>query len=845
MLLSLLAGVLVSAKPFDFYSEGPYDTSIPKPESILRYGPGERTTNFRDQEAVLLAIANKAKDRVHVVEYGRTAEGRPLRLFVMGTPKNISRLDAIQKEHQALAEGKGDPSRTVPIVWINECIHGDETASFESAMWTTYTLVASRSPRITHALDNAVVVLNPVYNPDGHERYAVYYNSVAVGSPDPQAFEAIEPRAIFGRLNHYRFDMNRDRVAFSQDETRQEFAEMLRWNPQVYIDQHGQVSSYFFPPEPMSVNPNVDRDRNAKWTDIFGRATGKAFEQNGFSYFVKDTFDLYYPGYIDSSNTLTGAIGMTHETDGGRVLAHRREDGSILTLRQGVAKHFTSALAVVETSADHAQELVSSYSEFKKRVISGKAAGKFQRVVVTAPDPRPLARLHDQLGYAGIRSVFAASGFTQADANDYWTGKRGKQEFPAGSLVIDIAQPQGALAKALLEPGQSFEPEFVKAQTEKKKSAPEGETYPGPDGAEFYDLTGWSLPYAHGLSAYWCETTPSVLTTTAFPKTLSSEKSTVGYALEYRDQDDLLAVADALTAGVRGMFSNKEMSLGGKKFAPGTFLFLADRNEEGYEEQLRRALEPRGSTLVPLTTAYPDEGTRTSPGSETISSLKPPKIGVAFGNGENLASVGGIWYLMDRVFRLPFTPLASNAFNGDLSSYTTLVVPGGAGVTASTKLREWVQNGGSLVVLEGANWALGSSGFVSLDAVKGEFQDLPGSLFKAELDPRSFLSYGYPAPSGGGKIPIAVPVGGSNFYQIRKEGGSVLTLAADDKVTKLLSGWEWPDETEKALAGTVMVQDTSIGRGHVVIFFSDPTDRAMWPGLYKMLLNAMILGSAS
>jgi hypothetical protein len=845
MLLSLLAGVLVGGKPFDFYTEGPYDASVPKPESILRYGPGERTTTFRDQEAVLLAIANKAKDRVHVVEYGRSVEGRPLRLFVLGSPKNIAQLGTIQKEHQSLAEGKGDPSKTVPIVWINECIHGDETASFESAMWTTYTLAASRSSKITHALENAVVVLNPVYNPDGHERYTVYYDSVATGSSDPHAFEAIEPRAIYGRTNHYRFDMNRDRVAFSQDETRQEFAEMLRWNPQVYIDQHGQVSSYFFPPEPMSVNPNVDRARNAKWTDIFGRATGKAFEANGFSYFVKDTFDLYYPGYIDSSNTLSGAIGMTHETDGGRVLAHRREDGSLLTLRQGVAKHFTSAIAVVETASDHAQELLASYSDFKKKVISGAAAGKFRRVVVTAADPRPLARLQEQLKFAGISSAFATTRFTQPDATDYWTSKRTKQEFPVGSLVVDMTQPQGALAKALLEPGQGFEPEFIKAQSEKKKTAPDGETYPGPDASEFYDLTGWSLPLAHGLNASWCESAPTISVAPVAEKPATIAKSKIGYAMAYRDQGDVLAVADALCAGVRGLVSTKDMSLGGAKFGKGSFLFLADRNEDGYEEALFHCAQVHGATLVPLTTEYPDDDTRTGPGSESTLSLKPPTIGVAFGNGENLASVGGIWYLMDRVFHLPFTPLASSAFSADLSGYTTLVVPGGAGVTASSKLREWVSNGGSLVVLEGANWALGSSGFVELDSVKGEFQELPGALFKAELDPRSFLSYGYDAPSGGGKVPVVVPIGGNHFYQIKKEGGSVLTLSPDQKDSKLLSGWEWPDETEKAISGTVMVQDVSVGRGHVVIFFTDPTERAMWPGLYKLLLNAMLLGSAS
>ena len=354
MLPLLLLASFGLAKPFDFYSHGPYSSHVPRPEAILGYAPGERHTNFRDQERVMTAIAESAKDRVKVVQYGVTAEGRPLRIYIVSSPHNIARLSAIKAEHAELAKGAGDPAKTIPIMWINECIHGDETASFEAGMWTFYNLVAGNGSSVSKALESEVVIFNPVYNPDGHERYVVYYNSVATGSDDPNAYEDHEPSVVFGRLNHYRFDMNRDRVAFSQDETREEFAEMLRWNPQVYIDQHGQVGSYFFPPEPMSINTNVDRNRNAKWTDIFGRATGKAFDANGFSYYVKDEFDLFYPGYLDASTTLSGAIGMTHETDGGRLLAHKREDGSVLTLRQGMAKHFTSALAVAEATAAHA-----------------------------------------------------------------------------------------------------------------------------------------------------------------------------------------------------------------------------------------------------------------------------------------------------------------------------------------------------------------------------------------------------------------------------------------------------------------------------------------------------------
>ena len=52
--------------PFDFYTHGPYDPSVPRPESILGYAAGEKHTVFRDQERVLSAIAEKAPDRVKV-----------------------------------------------------------------------------------------------------------------------------------------------------------------------------------------------------------------------------------------------------------------------------------------------------------------------------------------------------------------------------------------------------------------------------------------------------------------------------------------------------------------------------------------------------------------------------------------------------------------------------------------------------------------------------------------------------------------------------------------------------------------------------------------------------------
>jgi len=286
MVAAIVASAVFAQRAFDLYSYGPYESRVPRPESVLGYEIGTKHSTFRDQERYIQAAVAAAPDRVQIREYGTSTEGRPLKVLVIGSKANMARLPEIEKQHEALAAGKGDPKNTVPILWINECIHGDETASFEAGMVSLYTLLASENPVIKDALDKCLVILNPVYNPDGHERYVVYYNAVSVGSPEPEAFERGGPNVMYGRVNHYRFDMNRDRVAFSQKETQAEYPTMLKWAPQVYIDQHGQVGTYFMPPESQAINENVGRERNAKWKEVFGRATAKAFDKNGMSYFI-------------------------------------------------------------------------------------------------------------------------------------------------------------------------------------------------------------------------------------------------------------------------------------------------------------------------------------------------------------------------------------------------------------------------------------------------------------------------------------------------------------------------------------------------------------------------------
>jgi hypothetical protein len=837
MLAALVfAGLSAQTRAFDFLGFGPYDKSVPVPSAVLGYGAGERHTTFLDQERVLAAIESSASGRMRIVEYGHSTEGRRLRVAVFGNAENLARLDAIKADLATIAQGKADSDtikRTPVIIWINECIHGDETASFESGLYLIYTLAASQSPEVKKALQDAIVVVNPSYNPDGHERFVVWYNSIAVGSPRPFAFEQSQPDVMGGRTNHYRFDMNRDRIAMSQKESQQESAAVLSFHPQVYADQHGEVDSYFFPPCPMSININVGRERYAKWTEIFGRANAEAFDQNGWLYFIGKEFDLYYAGYLDSWNTLTGAIGMTHETNGGSRLALDRDAGGTVTLRDGMMKHFTTALTLIKTSAARREEILQEYARYKSDAVSGKSAGGFRRVIVTSDDPRPLARLETQLSRGGIHTGYASKAFKQR-AKNYWTGKDEEHEFPAGSLVVDMAQEQGPVAKAMLEPGSDFEAAFVKRQQDLQKARQDKERYPGLPRPEFYDMTGWCLIYAHNLDGWYSTETPQIDTMPSLPaRRESSSYGRVGAALRYTSQDDILAIFDLLAAGVHVDATSEAMTLAGKEYPAGTFLVLREHND-GIEVENALRTSKRTVSWEPLSTGYPEKGA-TGPGSEGNRSIKEPKIGIVFGAGGGTTDFGGIWFTMEQTLGIPFTPVTSETLDSP-DDFTCIVCPSGGYGPPSDKLKDWVRGGGCLVLLEGANWALGEKGFGAYE-YKRAVASLPGSLFRASLNPRSVFSWGYDTSH-----PISVPVGGGTFPKTKPEGGAVVSFSSDEKAKKLLSGWLW-DDTESSLAGTTWMQDQPFGRGHVVIFLQDPTERAMWPGLNKLLLNALLLGA--
>ena len=277
-LLIVLVSPLAAQEPFDFYARGPYQPAVPRPEAITGYPAGDQHTMYAVMQHYLDTLVATASDRVRIETWGRTTEYRPIRALVISDPTNLAKLDQIRAGLAELADPRKTSAaraaaiaaQSPAIAVFQYSVHGDEPAGFEAAMQVAYQLAASDEPQTLEILKSVVVVLNPSANPDGHERFAAWYNSVGVGADHPWAFEQNEPWSITGRYSHYRFDMNRDLLAQSQPEVRAMMDGVLRWRPQVFVDHHSTTPNFFFPPVAQAVNMNLPA-QTTKWFETYGR----------------------------------------------------------------------------------------------------------------------------------------------------------------------------------------------------------------------------------------------------------------------------------------------------------------------------------------------------------------------------------------------------------------------------------------------------------------------------------------------------------------------------------------------------------------------------------------------
>src|SRR4029450_866499 len=105
-------------------------------------------------------------------------QGRPLRYAIVGRPGNVTPAGLARIRHQtALLRDPRTPravaahlARTTPaILWVAGNVHGGEESGTDGALRVLYELADRRDCAAGQILDNAIVVLLPIQNPDGRE----------------------------------------------------------------------------------------------------------------------------------------------------------------------------------------------------------------------------------------------------------------------------------------------------------------------------------------------------------------------------------------------------------------------------------------------------------------------------------------------------------------------------------------------------------------------------------------------------------------------------------------------------------------------------------------------------
>jgi hypothetical protein len=879
------------------------DPAVPTPKSVLGYEIGAYHTSYLGVVRYAEALARAVPDRVKLVPIGESYERRPMMLLVISSPANVQNLPAIQADiakltdPRSLSDAEADAivKRSPAVTWDNFGNDGNESAAVEAGLEMAYRLAASRGGEIEQALTQVVAVLNVCHNPESRERFVAWYNAHQVGekgTADPQALEHRGPWGMDTNNNHYQADLNRDSVWATQQETRNVIQAYREWNPQTFIDHHGETENFFFPPVALPVNPNIPKF-HLDWLTTYGRAIAAVSDTRGWSYFTGEVFDEFYPGYWDAYPFLKGGIGFTFETNAGGYtgLQVERDDRTVITLRDGIDKHVEGGIAVMLTTAVKREEKLRDYLRFRRSAIEEGRTGPVRAyVLVPGTDPGRVSDLVGTLLLHGIEVRRTDAELSVARARGYLAGGAAPRRIAAGAFVVPLDQPEKRMIQALFEPRTEQQAEFVAEQAKKRAfNRRRGRNVPAEDIA-FYDVTAWALPYVQGVETYAVEEPVGAGTLISAPPSVVGavrERARSAYLFDPRTLGSTRLAFELLREGFKIAVAREGFTLAGAAWPMGTFVVRTERNPATLHDRLAALAAPLGVQVAAAQTAFTEEGPDL--GSATLDAIKHPRIAVLADRPTDETAFGAIWFLLEKRLGVPFTALrAEDLASADLTRYDVIVFPDGSpsryrqAVTEAIvkRLSAWVEDGGVLVLSGGAAafaadpkvaWtqarligpppepegedakekARAAADEKDREAEKKDPQRLatdravrrqaeqraeetdftPGAIFAADLEPEHFLRFGY------GDGPLAVQVASTYVFAASPTGTNVARIRREKP---LLSGFAWP-EAESRLRGAAYLVDEPRGKGHVVLFADDPNFRNYWRGLEKLFTNALLL----
>jgi hypothetical protein len=821
-----------------FYPEGTkLDMRIPSPSSFLGYQIGEWHTRHDRIVAYFQKLA-EVSDRATIQLIGHTNEKRDQVVLTITSPANHARLDEIRRNHLLLSQPGKAPSNLedMPaIILLGHNVHGNESSGAEAAMLEAYYYVANTDPEIIKYLDEAVIMIDPSFNPDGRDRHANWANMhkgfPPVADPIDREHNEVWPG---GRSNHYWFDLNRDWFPLAHVESRNRVRFFHGWRPNVLTDYHemGTNSTYFFEPtKPFgSENPVVPRSNYEVLNVVLANYFAKALDEIGSLYFSKEQFDNSYVGYGSTYPDIHGGLGLVFEQASSRGHVQRSSTGDV-TFAFTIRNQLRTALATVKGTVEN-------------RLLFHKHMKEFYETALTEADRNPV------------------KGYVFGDKDDF--GKTNKfldmllaHQIEVYKLERDFqsGNQKFALADAYFVPHGQAQYRMVRSVFENVTSFYD---------SAFYDASSWSMansynmPYAE-VRGSSLATSNRVLNT---PSQLRPQvkKSDYAYVFEWKDYNAPKALRILNLYGVITQVATKPLKIqtqesGEMEFGYGSISipvqFQTLEPEKLYDAIIIAATYAQ-IPIYSVNTGFSKAGVDL--GSGSIVTLNPPKVLMVIGQGTTSTEAGEIWYLLDSELSMPITKVdAGDIGRVNWDEFNTLILVSGSynfGENNLNRLKQWIREGGNLIAVKGAvNWAI-SNGIASEKYVEGAGYPMPvrgdyanasnfrgpnsigGVMFATDLDITHPLAYGYTRRY--------LPVYRNHSTMIQPSANPFNTVA---KYTQnpLLSGYISGHNLNK-LKGSASLLVAGSGRGKVIMFVDNPNFRGTWFGTNKLFFNALFFG---
>ncbi len=460
----------------------PASTRVPTPDKVLGHiaGAPDYLPYSADVYRYFRALA-AASPRVKVFSIGKTEEGREMIAVAIADESLLADLDANKARLAKLADPRSINmddatadqliAQSTPVYYITGTIHSTETGSPTALMELAYRLAVDDAPYIQHIRSHVITLITPVVEVDGRDRMVDRYNW-HLAHPG----QNYPPLLYWG---HYvAHDNNRDAMAMTLNLTRNVADTFVGWHAQVLHDLHESVP--FLYDNTVGDGPYnawIDPILTGEWQQLGWDNVQQMTRLGMPGVFTHGDFDTWSPGYLMFIAAMHNGISRLYETFGndGADTVQRILDPSeyqrtwykpnpplptvLWSQRNNNNYQQTGLLTALNYfSANSQQFLKNFYLKGKRSIEKPRLAGP-AAYVFPADDKRSGSRAQLlrilQLQHAEVSRTTAAVTVAlpkQTDDKKKADDKKAStQTFPAGSYVVRMDQPYSRIVDTLLD----------------------------------------------------------------------------------------------------------------------------------------------------------------------------------------------------------------------------------------------------------------------------------------------------------------------------------------------------------------------------------------------------------